>query len=75
MTMVKCPECGATLKGQQRTLFGEIFKWSFILLSILSIMLIVIIAVGGDPIPHLMWGLFLVLLTLPVMLMFTRTPK
>ena len=52
-------------------MFRRILMWSSILLSILFIMLTIIGLVGGDPGAHLMWGLFLVLLTLPLMLMLT----
>ena len=47
----------------------------FYLLGILSIMLIVITAAGGDPIAPLMGGLYCVLLIQALRFMFTRTFK
>ena len=32
-----CPSCGATIKKPQRTIFGKIIKWSFILFNILMV--------------------------------------
>ena len=47
----------------------------FYLLGTLSIMLAIITLTGGDPIAHLMEGLFWVSLILALRFMFTRTFK
>jgi hypothetical protein len=32
-----CPSCGATIKSPQRTIFGKLVKWSFILFNFLMV--------------------------------------
>ncbi len=36
-TAYDCPNCGATLKKAKRGLFGNIFKWGFILFNVLML--------------------------------------
>lgn len=42
-TALKCPSCGFQLNKAQRSLFGKIIKWSFIIFNIIMLMW----AIGG----------------------------